>query len=307
MAAKANPATTAPTATTAPLTPAATGAAGVTVRIDPAVLSLSRNIDGMVREHHRYIAQAVGMEKAMLTASIVKTLRDMITPRILEHILPLMNSPNGFKTDKPGEGYPPDVVKECLVTSLVNGMYPVNNEWNIIAGQFYGALNGWKRLFEEIPGITDISVVPGMPQQEGEIARCRVAVSWRLNGVAGCLTDPEGKPGPVFVVHQRGGRVSPDQVIGKAKRKAYKMAYEKVTGSVTTGEADDGVAVTTADEARPALPAGSSNRLAARILPATPEEARRRATEEDARAKDLQEDEAMRRAEEEAMQSEGAE
>jgi hypothetical protein len=249
---------------------------GQLISVDPKTLQACASIGTMVAEHREEIARADSIGKALLMGALITNLRNMIGPEVMQWIMPLQNSPNGFKTDRAGEGYPPEVVKECLITALVHGVHPVNNEWNIIAGQCYIALNGYKRLFESIPGISHINIIPGTPTQDGNIAKCRVSLSWCLDGVRNELTDHEGKPGVVLVIHQRGQSpgFAPDQIIGKAKRKAYKMAYEKATGSSFASDMDDGVAVVS-DETKhanhPALPPGAANRLAARLAESKPE------------------------------------
>lgn len=207
--------------------------------LQPAMQALARAVDQTARSYSLALAQATGhLERAFLLADGIGALRRAITPEVMVPIMSLYNSPNGYKCDRPNRNnnscYSEEVVKECLITALLAGVYPVGNEWNIIASQCYLTANGYKRKLEEISGITDISIVPGAPTPpEAGVVRVRVALSWRLHGIPNSLTDPEGKPGQVFAIATRGGE-SPDLLIGKAKRRAYKAAFEKATGSVST-------------------------------------------------------------------------
>src|SRR5574343_513781 len=81
------------------------------------------------------------------------------------------------------------VVRRALVSAFLNGVRPVNNEFNIIGGRCYIALNGWRRKFEEIDGLTDASLVPGVPRvdQAGGFAVVNVSLSWKLHGTRDLL------------------------------------------------------------------------------------------------------------------------
>jgi hypothetical protein len=169
----------------------------------------------------------------------IERLKQAITPDVMRLVLQLMNDPNGFLCDRPNkdhpnkkyhDAYPEDVVKGCFITALLRGFYPVNNEWNIIGGKFYGAQNGYLRQLREIDGISDIDVAPGVPTTHNGQTVVRVALSWVLDGRKDQLLGTDGKPGRVFAVVAHGGS-GPDQLIGKAVRKALKAAYEKATGS----------------------------------------------------------------------------
>lgn len=205
--------------------------------LDKGQVELARAIDQTAAQYSRALDTAQGhFEKTFLMSKAIVALRRAITDEVMQHILALQGSPNGFKTDKDRDGgYPAIVVKECLITSLLNGFYPVGNEWNIIAGQFYATKNGWIRKLEEVPGISDINCSPGrIVVQDGQTL-VRVALSWRLNGIANQLVDHEGKAGQVFTV-QTLGKPSPDNILGKATAKAYHAAYRKATGSYRTLE-----------------------------------------------------------------------
>lgn len=220
--------------------------------LDQVLEQTAKRIDLLAGRYSKAIVEAPGhMERAFLLAEGIDHLRQAITPQVMQKVLRLMNHKNGFMTDRGGERgkikepYPENVVKECFIASLLQGLYPVGNEWNIIAGDCFVTQNGWRRKFEEIEGISDIDVVPGVPRTADGHALVRVAIAWKLHGHASALRDHEGKPGVVFpiAVNQYS---SSDQVIGKALRRAYRLAYQKATGSVCTlpdGEVGETVGV----------------------------------------------------------------
>lgn len=226
--------------------------AQATPLLDQVLEQTARKIDLLAGRYSKAIAEAPGhMERAFLLAEGIDHLRQAITPEVMRKVMRLMNHKNGFMTDrgtersKIKEPYSEGVVKECFITSLLHGLYPVGNEWNIIAGDCFVAQNGWRRKFEEIPGISDIDVVPGVPRNADGHALVRVAIAWKLHGQANALRDHEGKPGVVFPIALT-QYSSSDQVIGKALRRAYRLAYQKATGSTCTlpdGEVGDGGSV----------------------------------------------------------------
>lgn len=215
--------------------------------IDGKVREQALALDRVAGEYALAITEAQGhVEKALLVARGISTLRQRLTGEIMTEVMALMNSPLGFLTDRGPHAYseknrtPYDVgvVRDCLIESLLLGLYPAGNEWNIISGRCYVTVNGWKRKLEELPGISDVRIAPGIPTLHNGQMVCRVALSWKLDGTPDQLVGPDGKPGHPFPIITHGGG-TPDQTIGKARRKAYRMAYEKATGSPVTAADGD--------------------------------------------------------------------
>jgi hypothetical protein len=207
-------------------------------------LELARSIDKTVQSFTEGIRKAEGhTERAFLMADAIAALRRAITPEAMTSIMGLYGSPNGFSADRPNKSnrtpYDEETVKECLITSLIHGFYPINKEWGIIGGNFYGQQNGYRRKLAEVAGISDISCVNGrVTRAPNSPALIRVSLRWKLHGVPDALRDPEGKPGVVYAVKCFGSEAD-DALIGKAIRKAYKAAYEKATGSINTEDSRD--------------------------------------------------------------------
>ena len=210
------------------------------------------DLDRVIEQTER--AYAIAADYAALTtpnalarsirlARAIGALRQAITPEILEHFLALAGSPLGFLCDRPNSKnpapYSADQVKECLIEAMLREAAPIGNEWNIIAGRCYLTLAYYERRLREYPGVTDVRPVPGMPDMSaGNVARVRFGLSWKLNGEPNCLKDAEGKPGVVFSIRVNAG-MGEDAVIGKASRKAYKMALGMIAGHNLPLPADD--------------------------------------------------------------------
>lgn len=209
------------------------------ILVDPALEQTAAQLDGLTQQCATAILSAAGhMQRALITARGIQALRGALTAKVMAEIMPLMNSPLGFVTDRgPGKKnetpYPVEVVRDCAIEAMLNGVYLTGNQWNILVGRCYITQNGWKMKFETVPGISDIRLSPGVPGVHNGGPVCRIALSWKLNGKADCLIGPDGKAGQPFPLIAQGG-ASADQLIGKAKRKAYKLAFEQATGSVCT-------------------------------------------------------------------------
>jgi hypothetical protein len=229
---------------TAPLTSAPTADDGL---LDAVVEETARLLDAMSRRYTVALEQPglMPLRRSFLTAKGIANLKAALNENVMEMFMSLMDSDLGFLTDrKPGTKghkefgpYGPAVVKHCIVTALLNGFFPVNNEFNIIAGKFYGAQAGWIRKVKEIDGITDLCVMPGIPRLAAGQMCCRVAATWKYKGQPMSLTDHEGKPGREFGVRNDSASTV-DNLTGKALRKAYKAIFEYITGTTHT-ESDE--------------------------------------------------------------------
>lgn len=187
----------------------------------------------------KYYAQAIHdqslghLQRAIVTARAINLLRASITDEIMEEIYSLCGSPLGFRADRPTKKYPPytrDEVKEVFVLSLLNGLYPVGNEWNIIAGGLMIVQNGWARKVREIPGLTNLETYPGVPRLVDGCWQIRFGASWQLGGQRQELRDAKGEPGRAYIIPSYDG-TGPDAIVGKGLRRCYKSVYEMVTGS----------------------------------------------------------------------------
>lgn len=199
-------------------------------------------------------------DRTFTLAAGIQRLRELITDDMLSEILKLMNTSLGFKTDKDparnpraGGTYSPAVVKDCLIEATIRGAYPVGNEWNIIASNTYLTKEFYQRAVGQIPGVTDVIPSPGIPRKDADKTVVRFGLSWKLDGKPQMLVDAEGKPGRVFAIKVN-EYMGDDAVIGKATRKAYKAAYDQITGSDSgpDGDLDDAIETTLAKPA--ALP-----------------------------------------------------
>lgn len=209
-----------------------------------------REIEMVAREcGFAALAKLGQFERADRLLTGIGILKSLISDDMIKKLRNLENSALGYKTDRdPARQkdakapYPDVVVKDCFISSLLHGLYPVNNEWNIIAGQMYVTLNGFRRLVNEFPGVSDVVLTPGVYQPSNDKTCCFVPVvcSWRLHGELHELhLIHDGKRDDRIIV-KSDAFLGPDGIFGKAKRKAYARIFEVLTSqTVQDGDVDD--------------------------------------------------------------------
>ncbi len=169
--------------------------------------------------------------KEMFTmAAGMRELRNLITADAMEDVMQLQNTALGFRTDKSKdskppqpEGYPVDVVKDCIIEASLRGLRPVGNEFNIISGRVYVTKEGFARLVREYPGLTDLRLQPQVPRMRDGGALVQFKATWNLDGQPQSLE----REYPVRVNAGMGA----DAIIGKATRKMLAAIYGQLTGS----------------------------------------------------------------------------
>ena len=199
-------------------------------------LAVSDNIISKLDELAKQGALAQTMseqfKQAFIIAQCVQDLRNLLTPQVMKSIMPLQNSPLGFVTDKP-EGYKEEVVRDCLIEAIINGVRPVGNEFNILCSRCYITKNGMKHKLKSIPGLYR-NITPGLPKStpDGTGAVVVMSIDWTYNGV-------QQKKDLALAIRVNRG-MGADAIIGKATRKASAWLYEEVTGnSVNEGDASE--------------------------------------------------------------------
>lgn len=175
------------------------------------------------------LANAGSMLHAIKLARGMTRLRDLITPEVMQEILPLMNSPLGFDTDRnPAKDpnavpYPEHVVKDCFMVATLKGARPVGNEFNIIASSAYLTKAAYKRFILEFEGLTDFRPEYGLPRMGDGSAVVPCKATWKLNG------QPQSLAMDIPVRLNKG--MGADAAYGKAERKWHYRIYCLLTGT----------------------------------------------------------------------------
>ena len=179
--------------------------------------------------------------RALATATAVNTLRELLDESVMKNVMQLQNNALGFLTDRRDAPYSVNVVRDCLIEAVLQGVSPVGNEFNIISGRAYITKAGMRRKLSNVPGLS-YTITPGLPKTADKGAAIVMTIDWTINGKT------EHKELPLAVRVNAG--MGTDAIIGKATRKAAAWLYDAVTGiSVNEGDVSDPDTITV--EAKP--------------------------------------------------------
>lgn len=185
-------------------------------------------------------------------AALTKRLDSLITDEMMVDVMALRGHALGFRTDKDGKPteYPVEVVRPAFIEATIRGFRPMNNEFNIIAGRFYGCKNGFTRLVRTFPGLTNFEDSLGVPDRQGGRAFVSYVASWLLDGeemhyARSKKRLPDGTEHDNRISVRVNEGMIDDGILGKATRKAFAGIYDVLTGhAVPTPEGDVGDAIT---------------------------------------------------------------
>jgi hypothetical protein len=114
------------------------------------------------------LAESEDFFKPIVMAMAIKDLREALTPEAMSAVKELAGTSLGFMTDKQGDKqYDVATIRECVVEAMIRGVGVVGNQFNIIAGRFYMARNGWEAKLRKA-GCTQIVPTVGKPEDTRE-------------------------------------------------------------------------------------------------------------------------------------------
>lgn len=177
---------------------------------------------------------------AFTAVNVIQLLREAMTEEIMLKIfMPLMNTKVGFLTDRNGKPnsrgeikslYSVDVVRDAIIDGVSIGLLPTGNQMNIIADRMYPTKEGYTALLRrlEVKYFIDVSYDKSQTQGFAEIP-CKI--TYEHNGGKNAFS--------IMATVKKDAYSSPDQLRGKAERRAKKALYEYITGS-DFGDGDAG-------------------------------------------------------------------
>jgi len=206
-----------------------------------SIITLERKaaeLDNVARKFSVYITADNGPFGSALTLSQgITSLRELLDDGIMREIMKLANSPLGFLTDRPNDKNPNPYqiseVRDAIIEASLRGFHVCGNEFNIIAGRFYGAKAGLHRKVTAYPGVTDFKETFGVPKNSGDRGAIVIATAtWRKDGISQELSRE-------FAIKVN-AYMGVDAIIGKCQRKLYSAVLNQLSGTVTPeGEVDD--------------------------------------------------------------------
>jgi hypothetical protein len=204
--------------------------------LDATIEATLKRLDESADRYATQLAKPMAgrIERMVLTSRALRDIRGQLTDKLMgDFVMPLMNSPLGFLCDLPSKNdqrlYSIAEVRECVIQALLLDFRLTGNEFNIIAGRFYGAQAGYYRKLCDLPNVTNVRVIGGTPVLREGRTIVRMGITCNVDGKPWELRDAKGQPGREFVVRVNSG-MGDDSVIGKAKRKALKAAFEELSG-----------------------------------------------------------------------------
>lgn len=201
-------------------------------------------MEEIVAESNLQVIASYGQfRQAFVMARAIRQIEKLISDEMMVDIMALQGTPLGFRTDKDrGGGYPVAAVKSAFIEATLRGVRAVGNEFNIIAQRCYITKEGFSRLVREWPGLTDLQLMPGVPQTSTGGALVPFRAKWKLRGeqreLARVKTETEDFRIPVKVNEGMGA----DAILGKATRKMLAGIYGVLTGAneaVPEGEVEE--------------------------------------------------------------------
>jgi len=192
-------------------------------------LQLNNIVDSVLTQ-----VQLQGFERAFITSSAIKQLKELLNDQYMSPIMALQGSKLGFKTDKDKNGgYPQEVVKNCLIEAVLLGAQPYGNMFNIIAGNTYLTKEGIGHILNNWKGLK-YTVVCGVPklQPDNKSAVIEARINWTINN------QKNQEIIPISVRNDAYATV--DSLTGKATRKARAWLLGAISGiEVVEGDVED--------------------------------------------------------------------
>lgn len=210
----------------------------------------------MIAEKQDEIVQSVikskdlaGFQRANLVSNAIVQLRELLSDEYMTPIMALQGSKLGFRTDKDlvkikggsyrkGPGYTMEVVRECLIEAVFQGLNPYNNQFNIIGGNMYPTKEGCGYLLNQTDGLTH-SIRLSLPNvdEKAKSASMSAEIEWSFyDGKLNTTT--------IQIPVKIDQYTSVDAMVGKGTRKARAWLLSRITGQeMVTSDLEDSPAL----------------------------------------------------------------
>lgn len=191
-----------------------------------------QRLDRTSKAYARQLAECAGNEamQALVTARAIREVQALLTDAVVNDVMPLQNSVLGFRTDKP-DGYNRAAIKDCLTIAMMRGLRIVGNEFNIIGGNVYVTKEGYERLLLELEGFSNFRIQLAVPQTHGEGALIAGHAEWLYFGRPDAMVWEKTEAGDYRIAVRVNKGQGVDAILGKAKSKALRQVYARITGS----------------------------------------------------------------------------
>lgn len=209
-------------------------------------LSISKIID---TEISTVLASNVnGFQKAFVMSSAIDIIKEQLSDEYMKPIMALQGTSLGFKTDqdtvkikegskwitKKGDGYPMEIVKECLIEATFLGLEVTGNQFNIIGGNMYPTREGFGALLDKMKNLKKNFTYTNIQQPAGQkVANVTVLIVWQFD-------NESAKKQSIDFPIKSNEYTSYDALIGKAERKSKRWLYNTIKGTdISDGDVSD--------------------------------------------------------------------
>lgn len=217
------------------------------VKPENKFLSVSKIID---TEISTVLASNVnGFQKAFVMSSAIDIIREQLSDEYMKPIMALQGSSLGFKTDldtikekdakgklvtRKGDGYPLEIVRDCLIEAIFLGLEVTGNQFNIIGGNMYPTREGFGALLDKMKGLKKNFTYKSISQPPGQkVANVIVQIDWQFDGEAAHKQTID------FPIKSN-EYTSYDALVGKAERKAKRWLTNTIKGTdISDGDVND--------------------------------------------------------------------
>lgn len=165
---------------------------------------------------------------AFVISTAIQEIDRALTNENMKPIMALQGKKLGFRTDKI---YPLQPVKECVIEAVLQGLNVVGNQFNIIAGNMYITKEGYGFLLSQMKELR-YNISYSILEEKNNYADVQCKISWKIEG------EEAKKQLETFPV-KAGKYGTPDNILGKAERKARKWLYDHISGRETADGAID--------------------------------------------------------------------
>lgn len=176
---------------------------------------------------------------AFQAVNVVSLLRQALTDEVMDAVfMPLQNTKIGFLTDHTGkqrgnrpalQPYGREIVRDAIIDAVTVGLMPTGNQFNIIAERMYPTKEGYTALLRRLGVKYFIETGYDKGQAEG-FAEIPCCITYSYGGEKNSFS--------ITATVKKDSYSSPDQIRGKAERRAKKALYEYITGC-DFGDADE--------------------------------------------------------------------
>jgi hypothetical protein len=180
------------------------------------------------------------MVAAFVRAAGLQSLREAFTPALIAAVSQMAGHALTFKTDRDEvtpEGkapYPPDVIRDCVIQALLEGVELQGNQFSILGGSCYLTQNGYIHKLKSHPAISDFGCTIGMPEDARPHGKQVLAL---MNCRAFAVVNGERVQVDAVKDGEFDNRIAAtafrgdvDALQGKATRRIYKRLWDQICG-----------------------------------------------------------------------------